>query len=77
MGRSYSWFGDTNDIPDITMRNAVIDAVNMVDNIQLKPDKVETINGSIFTTHHGYYYSHISSTPLPFNVDHIIEHIIS
>lgn len=73
---SYNWFSDVNKIPDIDMKNAVSDAINSVNNVQSKPDKVQTYGGIIFSNDYGYYFSNLPSSYPPYQVDYVIQHII-
>ena len=71
-GSIFNWFSDINDIPDLNMRKAVIDAIN---NTTRLGGKIDTIDGIIFTSHTGYYFSNLPRTNPPYIVDFIVEHI--
>lgn len=75
-GSHFNWFSSVEQIPDINMRNAIIDSINKVEKTQSEYNKIEIIDNIIFSTSIGYYFSELSITKPPYKVDHIIEHII-
>ena len=72
LGISYAFLKDVYDIPDLNLRNAVIDSINGV--VQYN-DNISTEKYKIITTNYGYYFNSLSTTTPPFTVEYIIEHI--
>ena len=71
---AFCFIGDINEISDADMKQAVTDAIN---GIESENKKYSTYNKVIFTESYGYYFSNLNKNLPPFQVEHIIEHIIS
>lgn len=72
-GCTWGFISDINEIPDVDMKQAVTDAIN---GIKSENKKYSTYDKIIFTQSYGYYFSNLNRVTEPFQVDHIIEHII-
>ena len=72
-GCSWAFISDINEIPDVDMKQAVTDAIN---GIKSENEKYSICDKIIFTQSYGYYFSNLNRVSTPFQVEHIIEHII-
>lgn len=74
-GCTWVFISDINEIPDVDMKQAVVDAIN---GVKSQNEKYYVCDGVIFTHSCGYYFSNLNrvlNRP-PFQVEHIIQHIL-
>lgn len=75
-GCTWVFISDINEIPDVDMKQAVVDAINGVES---QNEKYYVCDGVIFTQLYGYYFSNLNrvlNRRTPFQVEHIIQHIL-
>jgi delta 1-pyrroline-5-carboxylate dehydrogenase len=74
-GANSSFVKDIDDIKDLEIKQAIVDAINGVEKFN---SEIETCKNMIFSESIGYYFSNSKdfNFSLPCQIDHIVQHVI-